>query len=178
MYSSNKIVKNSFVLFIALNFVFLMSCENQQSESNKIKVFLSQNKLKGFSTDSVAVISFNKINNKTKVDCYYNDVFQAPSRTNAKLCFFDSQIFYNRELYRIEGILNKLKEEIETINDRNYFSVELSYNDKDNNVDIIQLFDNLLMDFEKSNHRVDLYFFIYLYNGSNYCFPPPPPPNE
>lgn len=107
------------------------------------------------------------------MDCYYNDVFQAPSRTNASLCFFNSQIFYDNELFSIEEVLNKLEEEIRTI-DRNYFTVDLSYEDKDNNVDIVQLFDNLLVDFEKSNHRVDLYFFIYPHNSSNFCFPPPP----
>ncbi len=176
MFYSNKIVNNGFVLFMALNFVFLMGCENKQSESNKIKLLLSQNELKGLSTDSVAVISFKKINNKTKVDCYYNDVFQSPSRSNASLCFFDSQIFYGNELKSIDEILNKLDEEIRTINDRNYFTVELSYRAKDKNVAILQLFDNLLVDFEKANYDLDLYFFIYLSTSSNNCFPPSPPP--
>jgi hypothetical protein len=176
MYSSNKIVNNGFVLFIALNFVFLMSCENQQSESNKIKVFISQNKLKGISTDSIAVISLKRINNKIVVDCLYKDVFQVPSRSNASLCFFDSQIFYCNELKSIDEILNKLDEDIRTINDRNYFAVELSYRAKDKNVAILQLFDNLLVDFEKANYDLDLYFFIYLSTSSNNCTSPPPLP--
>lgn len=50
MYSSNRIVNKGFVLFMALNFVILMGCEKKQSESNKIKLLLSQNELKGLST--------------------------------------------------------------------------------------------------------------------------------
>mgnify|MGYP006195046939 CR=1 FL=1 len=129
-----------------------------------------------FSSDSIAVISFKRINNKTEVDCLYKDVIRAPSRTNASLCFFNSQIFYDNELFSMEEVLNKLEEEIKIIKDRDYFTVELSYRDKDNNVAIFQLFDNLLVDFEKANYDLDLYFFIYLSTSSNNCFPPPPPP--
>ncbi|WP_291115253.1 hypothetical protein [Flavobacterium sp. UBA6135] len=173
---AGKILKYFFLLII---YIILINCNSKyETELSKIKVFLSQNEKRDYPSDAIEVISIKKTKNKMQIDCYYLDIFNAPSKTNANVCFFNTKILYNHELSSYDNVLNNLKAGARIEDNKSYFNVDLSYNKQDNLDELNQLFEKIIDDFNKSNYGSDLMFFIYFYEGRNYCFPPPPPAIE